>query len=125
MILSKLIRKREAATATVATFATATTTTIPNVATVATVAVANDQIGLELVATPDDLQTLPNDYSELKTLIGELCRIVGYSEEAQSRMLSTCRNLYPYQVSAERDYFRLQVELAKSGEYLQCKSKRT
>jgi hypothetical protein len=70
----------------------------------------------------DCLDTLGTDSQELISLIIELCEIVGYSTEAKDRMLAAYRNLYPYQVSAERDYFRLQVERARSGAYWKTKS---
>lgn len=66
---------------------------------------------------PDCIDTLASDCAELDTLIGELCRIVGYSGEVQGRILAARRNLYPFRVADERDYFRLQVERAKAGKY--------
>jgi len=66
---------------------------------------------------PDCIDALAGDYAELNTLIAELCLIVGYSDEVQGRILAARRNLYPFRVADERDYFRLQVERAKAGKY--------
>jgi hypothetical protein len=115
--LSKLIKKREVATATVATPATADYINTTSVATVASVAVANDETETEYVAIPDCIDTLGIDYAELKSFIAELCEIVGHTEEAQNTMLKACRNLYPFKVASERDYFRLQLEHAKAKRY--------
>jgi hypothetical protein len=68
-------------------------------------------------AKPDCIDTLATDSSELKSLIAELCRIVGHTEEATADMLAAYRNVYPFQVSAHRDYFKRLVELATAGRY--------
>lgn len=109
MSLSKLIRKREVATVTVATHATVTPIHTPSVAIVASVNVANTE--------PDCLDTLATDYAELQTLIAELCRIVGHTEEAKANMLAACRNVTPAGIAEQRDYFRRLVELATAGKY--------
>lgn len=73
---------------------------------------ANDE-----VIKADCITTLEADDTELKTLIVELCRISGHTEDAQAKMLAACRNLYPFQVSEQRDHFRRQVEMATAGKY--------
>lgn len=112
-----MIRKREVATATVATFATVAPIRPLSVATVASVAVANSEADGTHVVPPDCIGELTRDYADLKMFIAELCRIVRYTEDARVNMLAACRNLYPFQVSAERDYFRLQVERAMEDRY--------
>jgi len=96
---------------TPATLATVIPINTPSVATVATVTVTNTK------TEPDFLLTLATDSTELKTLITDLCRIVGYTEEAQGRMMEAYRALYPFQVPEQRDYFRQQVEMATAGKY--------
>lgn len=66
---------------------------------------------------PDCIDTLDDDYAELKSFIAELCRITGYTEEAKEKMLAACRNITPAEIADQRDYFRQQVELATTGSY--------
>jgi len=73
---------------------------------------ANDE-----VIKADCLTTLEADDSELKAFIAELCRFAGHTEDDQAKMLAACRNLYPFQVSEQRDHFRRQVEMATAGKY--------
>lgn len=81
--------------------------------------IEKNTVAVEVNTPPetDCLHTLTKDYAELKTLIAELCRIACYSDEDQSHMLAACSNLYPYQYTEQRDYFRLQVESAAAGRY--------
>lgn len=66
---------------------------------------------------PDCIDTLASDCAELNTLIAELCRIVGHTEEAKANMLAACRNVTPAGIAEQRDYFRRLVELATAGKY--------
>jgi hypothetical protein len=128
--LSKLIRKREVATATVATLATLPPKYTPSVATVASVAVANPKPEPDFLPFPandnlpktDCIDTLETDYAELQAFITELCRIAGHTEEAKAIMLGKCRGIFPFQVAEQRDYFRQQVELATAGTYWTIKA---
>lgn len=64
-----------------------------------------------------DLATLAADYEELTICITELCRLVGYSDDARERMLDARRSLTPAQVAQECAYFRWQVIRARIGTY--------
>lgn len=72
---------------------------------------------LQNATKPDYLDTLATDSAELKTLIAELCRIVGHTEEAKEKMMAAYRSLYPSQIIEQRDFFRLQLKLAHTGNY--------